>query len=500
MDKIAAIMSSSGISLSYGRLDACSRKLANRLDRAGLQKGDRVAIVLENNLEWFVAQWGVRRAEMFFVPVNWHLAPVEIRHVIANSESRAIIASAMTKALVAEAITGLDNVILKLSVGGTGDGFTDFENEIEGENQDRPPVEFDGNSMPYSSGTTGFPKGIMRTLTGDEFGTPNSLECLLADLYQIGSGCVYLSPAPAYHSSPVGFIGTVLNQGGTIVHMPRFDAEEALRAIAKYKVTHAQFVPTHFVRMLRLAPEIRARYDLSSLTHVIHAAAPCAPDVKQAMVEWLGPIVYEYYSGSERCGLTAIDSEEWSRHQGSVGRSRGGTIHIVNPQTGAELSIGQVGLVYFENPVLFSYYGDPEKTAATFSPEGWGTHGDLGYIDDEGYLYLCDRRTDLILSGGVNIYPQEIENVLNQHPAVADCAVVGLADAEFGQIVVAMVQPETPHDIVPADVLAQHCRKDLAGFKVPRVFHFCAQLPRLPNGKLLRRNVVAQLENSRRDR
>lgn len=272
--------------------------------------------------------------------------------------------------------------------------------------------------------------------------------------------------------------------------MPSFDAEAALIAIERFAITHAQFVPTHFVRMLRLPADIRDRYDLTSLRVVVHAAAPCAADVKTAVIDWFGPIVFEYYSGSERSGFTGINSTEWLSHPGSVGRSSMGQIRIVDLETGDELPAGSVGGVYFENPPPFNYHKDPVKTAAAFNARGWGTLGDVGRIDDNGFLYLSDRRTDMILSGGVNIYPQEIENVLTTHPAVADAAVIGVPDEEFGQEVKAVVQllsgVEPPSE---ADLIG-YCKTHLAHFKAPRSVDFDAALPRLPNGKLMRRTLV----------
>lgn len=487
--ELAAVMSDSGRALTHAELENQSIRLSRLLDAGGLVPGDRVAILMENNLEWFIAMWGARRAGMFFVPVNWHLTENEVRYVLENSDAHAILTTAKLLDLAVAASAGLDDVRVRLAVGANRNGFRDFAAALAACPAEPLAVELDGGSMPYSSGTTGFPKGVLRELTDDRFGRPNALETMLAATYAIDADSIYLSPAPTYHSSPVGFTQTVLIHGGTLVVMPSFDPEAALAAVERYRVTHAQFVPTHFVRMLRLRGEGASVPDLSSLRFVIHAAAPCAPDIKRAMIEWMGPVIYEYYSGSESCGLTAITSGEWLEHPGSVGRSLRGVIHILDLETGEELPSGEVGAIYFEDPAPVRYHKDPAKTAAIFNDRGWGTLGDVGWVDDEGFLYMSDRRSDLILSGGVNIYPQEVENAVNAHPAVADSAVIGLPNAEYGQEVCAVVQ-RLPGAHVDEKTLIAHCRDRLAGFKCPRSIRFTEALPRLPNGKLLRRKLI----------
>ena len=306
----------------------------------------------------------------------------------------------------------------------------------------------------------------------------------MSTLYAFNQGAIYLSPAPQYHSAPVGFTMAVMLFGGTVVVLEPFDAEGVLRAIETYKVTHAQYVPTHFVRLLNLPEAVRSRYYLSSLRYAIHAAAPCPPEVKQRIMAWWGPILHEYYGGCERFGLSSIGPQDWLAHRGSVGRSRMGPVHIVDPDTGQELPPHEIGLIYFENTAGFAYHKDPAKTAEALTTAGWGTHGDMGWLDEDGFIYLADRQSNMIISGGVNIYPQEIENLLIGHPAVADVAVIGVPNAEFGEEVKAVVRPTdlaAASEALAAELIAL-CRAELAGFKCPSTVDFVDAFPRNPKG------------------
>jgi acyl-CoA synthetase (AMP-forming)/AMP-acid ligase II len=332
----------------------------------------------------------------------------------------------------------------------------------------------------------------VRPLTGQPFGTGLGLEIVMRMVFGFSPSSVYLCPGPLYHAAPLGWSTGTTRIGGTVVVMERFDAAAALSLIERYRITEGQFVPTMFVRMLRLPEAEREKYDLSSLRLAVHAAAPVAVEVKRAMIDWLGPVLAEYYAGSEGNGICVIDSADWLAHPGSVGRPLGVEVHIVG-EDGAEVPAGEVGTVYFSGGSPFEYHNDPGKTASAFNPSGWSTLGDMGYVDDEGYLYLADRRTDLIVSGGVNIYPREVEEALAPHPAVADVAVIAVPDAEMGQRVHAVVQPAVAGAGSPelAAELIEFCRARIARFKSPGSVTFEDSLPRTPSGKMLRR-VVAE--------
>ncbi|MBV9511076.1 MAG: AMP-binding protein, partial [Caulobacteraceae bacterium] len=354
-----------------------------------------------------------------------------------------------------------------------------------------PAFEPAGVAMCYSSGTTGQPKGILRELSGQSFSDePLPTEALMQDHFGFDASAIYHHPAPLYHAAPLMWSMGAQGMGATVIGSPRFDAETTLKVIERYEVTHAQFVPTHFVRMLQLPAEIREKYDHSSLRMAVHAAAPCPVEVKARMIAWWGPVLKEFYSASEGCGVTVVESGEWLAHQGTVGRSITGPIHILDDE-GRDLPQGEVGHVAFENGTPFVYHKDAAKTAGYFTAQGWAKPGDMGWLDAEGYLYLADRASHMIISGGVNIYPQEIESVLTLHPAVRDVAIIGVPDAEFGEAVKAVIEPAAgvkADEALAAELIA-FCRAKLAGFKCPRTVDFVDDLPRLPTGKLLKREL-----------
>ncbi|MEQ8558208.1 MAG: AMP-binding protein [Henriciella sp.] len=488
-DHPAAIVYETGASISFAELENASRNVANELVRRGLQYGDRVAILMENSLEYFIAMWAVRRAGMYIVPVNWHLRQNEIRHILENSQSRGLIASESLRHLAEDACPESAGPHVRMVSGESIAGWLAFDEIVARPRGGPVRAERDGAPMYYTGGTTGAPKGILRPLSGEAFGAASLVEQVFTPTYGLGAETRYLSPAPMYHAAPIGWTMMVQRVGGCVILLQSFDAERALAAIDEYRVTHAQFVPTHFVRMLKLSDEVRSAYTLRSLEYVIHAAAPCPETVKAKMLDWVGPKVFEYYGGSERCGFTAIGPEEAMSHPGSVGRSLHGGMHILDPESGRELPHGEAGLVYFDRAEHFEYYGQPGQSAKCFNDAGWGTMGDVGYLDKEGYLFLVDRLSNMIISGGVNIYPQEIEDSLIEHPDVLDVAVLGIPDDEYGQRVHAVIVPSASAASDPELVsrLDQHCRSRIAGYKRPKTYEFVSELPRLPSGKLQKR-------------
>jgi long-chain acyl-CoA synthetase len=495
-DSIAAVMTGTGEALTYGELDRRSIQLAHVLHEAGLRPGDAVALLTENNLRAFEVYWAAMRSGLYITAVNYHLKPDEVAYIVNDSGATALIVSA-EQAATAEAITGQSaGVKLRLAFGGSVIGYASYEDTIAAASTEPLADQPHGATMLYSSGTTGLPKGVRPRLPAIQVSeSGESLATLASLFFGVGRDCVYLSPGPIYHAAPLRWCGAIQALGGTVVMMKRFDAEQALAATQDHRVTHAQFVPTMFVRMLQLPPEARERYDISSLRVAIHAAAPCPVEVKQKMIGWWGPVLVEYYAGTEGNGMTAVDSATWLGRPGTVGRAIVGGVRIC-ADDGTELPAGQIGGVYFErDEVPFAYHNDPDKTRAAQHPDHptWTTLGDVGYLDEDGFLFLTDRKEFTIISGGVNIYPQETENVLALHPAVYDVAVIGVPDPEMGESVAAFVQPAP--GAVPGPELEQEIiafvKSRIAGFKAPRTVRFVDHLPRSEAGKLMKAELRA---------
>lgn len=481
-DKAAIVMAASGRTVTYAELDDRSTRLARLLRSRNLAAGDHLAVLVGNEPVFFDAVWAAMRAGLFVTPINWHLAPAEAGYIIGDCDATALISSTMV-ADVVEAIDPADLAQVEVHLSAA-----DIDAALAEVGSGEVDDEREGGWMFYSSGTTGRPKGILPPLPPAPLGGRSFLTMMLGNLFGFGADTTYLCPAPLYHAAPAGWSTGVHRLGGTTVVMEAFDPIGLLEAIERHRVTHVQLVPTHMVRLLKLPAEERERFDLSSLQMVVHAAAPCPVEVKREFIEWVGPIVHEYYSGSEGTGFCVIGPDEWLAHPGSVGRSISGAIHIVGPD-GAELPAGQEGEVWFETQRRFEYHKDPEKTAGVWNEQGWSWLGDVGRLDEDGYLYLTDRAGHMIISGGVNIYPRETEDVLIGHPAVADVGVLGVPDAEMGERVCAFVQLATGSSAT-VDELIEHCRDRLSHYKCPTEVRFVDELPRLPTGKLLKRLLV----------
>ncbi|MGV9711228.1 acyl-CoA synthetase [Gordonia sp. NPDC003424] len=492
-DKPAVIRVATGEQLTYRQLDENSTRLANHLESLGLRPGDTIAMVSRNDLHMFEVYWAALRSGLYITAINHHLTADETDYILTDCAAQVLFADAG----VAEAVSHTDGIAAlsrpghRLVWGGEIPGFESYEtvlaNASDATRDDQPR----GTDMLYSSGTTGRPKGIKTPMpVGQVDEVPDAYTAIFAPMYGFDADTVYLSPAPLYHAAPLRYCGVTNSVGGTVAFLDRFDPETALAAIEKYHVTHSQWVPTMFIRMLKLPSEVRAKYDVSSMKLAVHAAAPCPVDVKRAMIEWWGPVIHEYYASTEAAGATFIGPQEALDHPGSVGKPLLGVVHICD-EDGAELPVGETGLVYFErDEIPFQYHNDPEKTRKSQHPqhENWSTTGDVGYVDADGYLYLTDRKAFMIISGGVNIYPQEAENVLIGHPAVYDVAVIGVPDEDLGEVTKACVQLDPAFAASPelAEELITFTKDSIAAYKAPRSVDFVDDLPRTPTGKLVK--------------
>jgi acyl-CoA synthetase (AMP-forming)/AMP-acid ligase II len=495
-DKPAIVMAATGEVVTYREVNDRSNQLAQLFWDAGLRFGDHIAVLMDNNPHYLEVCWAAQRSGLVYTALNWHFNAEEAAYIIDDCDAQAIVVSEGTRALAEQLVDVMPRVTIRLAVGGhigSGqNGYVDYEDAIAGFDAVPLDEELEGTPMLYSSGTTGRPKGIEYHVERAPIGNAPERLSSMTLVFKFTESSVYLSPAPLYHSAPLFYCMSSLRLGATVVVMEQFDPLLALEYIERYRVTHSQWVPTMFVRMWKLTDEERARYDLSSHQVAIHAAAPCPVDVKRRMIEWWGPIIMEYYSATEGAGATIVMSDEWLAHPGSVGRSMLGPIHIVDETTDKLLPPGEIGVVWFE-PLPgrrgFEYHKDADKTRDSMNELGWSTVGDMGYLDDEGYLYLTDRKTFMIVSGGVNIYPQEAENVLVDHPKVLDVAVFGVPNEEMGEEVKAVVQPIDWAEAGPdfERELLEYCRAHLAHYKCPRTIDFDPDLPRQPTGKLYKR-------------
>jgi long-chain acyl-CoA synthetase len=490
-DRPCFIMAATGETVTYGELDARANRLAHLLRASGLRRGDHFSIFMENNNRYIECCSAGERSGLYYTCINSYLTPDEVAYILQNSQSRVLITSESKREVALAAAAQCPDLVRCLIVDGESEGSALEPLDATAARFPATPIpdECTGQPMLYSSGTTGRPKGILRPLAEQPPSQRSALYEFLNKMWQYREGMVYLSPAPLYHSAPQAAVGLTLRNGGTAVIMERFDPEQYLALVEKYKVTHSQLVPTMFSRMLKLPEDVRHRYDLSSLEFTVHAAAPCPVQVKEQMIEWWGPIINEYYGATEGLGFTACNSEEWLAHRGTVGKVMLGELHILADDM-RECPQGTPGTIWFKTATEFEYFNDPGKTRDARSADGtMSTVGDVGYIDGDGYLYLTDRATFMIISGGVNIYPQECENLLITHPKVADAAVFGVPNPDLGEEVKAVVQLMPGVEPGPATVeeLIAFCSAHLSRQKVPRTIDFEAELPRLPTGKLYKR-------------
>ena len=492
-DQPAFIMAATGDVTTFSELDSRTNKLAHLLRANGLNRLDHYAIFMENNKHYVETCGGGERSGLYYTCINSFLTADELSYIVNNSESQVIITSSAKQAIVQEALDNCPNVKLCLVVDGPGDGsgFIDYEEEMAKQPDTPIEDEYLGTSMLYSSGTTGQPKGIIRPLPELTPSETLPIYDFLNHVWQYRKDMIYLSPAPLYHSAPQAAVSLCIRAGGTAIIMEKFDPEKYLELVEQYHVTHTQLVPTMFSRMLKMPEDLRLKNNLSSLEVAIHAAAPCPAQVKEQMIDWWGPIIHEYYGATEGLGFTACNTQEWLTHRGTVGKVLMGELHILD-EDGKPSPEGSPGEIWFKTATEFSYFNDAEKTREATSADGtMSTVGDVGFVDNDGYLYLTDRATFMIISGGVNIYPQETENLLITHPKVADAAVFGVPNVDLGEEVKAVVQPMPGYK--PDEKLAQElmdfCLEHLSRQKCPRSIDFEEELPRLPTGKLYKRHL-----------
>jgi len=490
--KPAYVMVGSRETVTFAALETRANQTAHALREAGCKPGDTIAFFAENSPRYFEICWAAQRAGLYYVCISSRLTAPEVQYILEDSGARLLVAG-HSKASVAKEAADLAAIKERWSIDGEIDTFTSLETHRENFPEMPIPDEMAGTDMLYSSGTTGRPKGIRPPLEhGAAIDDDTVLNHIARTFSNADETVRYLSPAPLYHAAPLRWCMAYTRLGGTLYIMEKFDPEGFLSAIETYKITHTQTVPTMFVRLLKLPEPIRERYDVSSMKFCVHAAAPCPIPIKEQMIDWWGPIIDEYYAGSEGNGMAWAKSDEWLAHKGTVGKPIWGEVHICNEE-GDELPIGQEGQIYFGDTPLPSYHNDEEKTRSALNPKhpDWSSLGDVGKLDEDGYLYLTDRKAFMIISGGVNIYPQETENILITHPKVADCAVIGVPDPDFGEAVKAVVQPIEGLDGTEelAEELMAFCQANLSKLKCPKSIDFDPELPRHPTGKLYKRFI-----------
>ena len=491
-DKLALVIPGSGYTQTFAELNDAANRLSHLLRSVGLQPGDHVALCMENHDRYLEVLWGCHFAGVIYTATSSRLTSAELTYILNDCNAKAFITSHYKAEQAAEILLGTPGVSLRLMLDGSIPGYEGYEEAVSRQSSEALPNRIAGTDMLYSSGTTGMPKGISKPFENLPIdGSPIAIASAMGMLFGVTQDSVYLSPAPMYHAAPLRWTMGAQGIGCTAVVMAQFDPQQFLAAIEDNQVTHTQVVPTMFVRLLKTDTAVRSTYDVSSLQAVIHAAAPCPIPVKKQMIEWFGPIIHEYYAGTEGNGFVYCDSTMWLAHEGTVGVGIGCTLHICG-EDGQDLPHFESGTIFFEGGATFEYHNDAEKTKNSRHPKGWSTLGDVGYLDDDLFLYLTDRKAYMIISGGVNIYPQEAENALVTHPKIIDVAVFGVPNEDFGEEVKAVVQPvampSTPEEAKALEKeLIAYCRSQLADIKCPRSVDFRLELPRHPTGKLYKR-------------
>jgi long-chain acyl-CoA synthetase len=489
-NKPAVINSTTGASISFLELEVKSIQLAHFFKSKGLKRGDHITLFTRNDIKFFEISWAAMRSGIYLTPANSWLKADELSYIINNSGADVIIADKSLEDICIDLSLNNEHEIFKLSFNGQIDGFHSYEEEISQFPTDPPIDNPKGTFMFYSSGTTGQPKGIKWPLLEEQIEEDHAHYLFHKELWDYDEHSISLVSSPLYHAAPAHMALTGHAFGGTVVMMPKFDAEDALRVIEKYKITHGQWVPTQFMRMYKLPEEVKSQYDVSSQKVITHAAAPCPVELKHKMIDWWGNIFYEYYSGSEGIGMTHADPDQWLKFPGTVGKPLMGIIHICDDQ-GQEVPPGEIGKIYFESDHEFNYHNDNKKREKVKHSHhsSWSSFGDIGYVNEEGYLFLTDRESFMIISGGVNIYPQEVENLLSMHEDVEDVAVIGIPDDDMGEQVKAFIKlSKSAEDRSNQEqYFIEYTRSHLANYKCPKSISFVDDLPRSDAGKLVKR-------------